>query len=1468
MNRRDQKRHAAAPVIHTADERRLAELGEALSDERPVNWERERSGRPALESTLRRLQQIESLRRAHRTIAELYPTRTTAGAGLFDWGPLRVLEKVGEGGFGEVYRALDTRLQREVALKLRRTGSGGEAEEVGARRFLEEARRLARVRHSNVLVVHGADSHDGRPGFWTDFLRGETLAALLARTGPFDPVEAARVGVALCRALGAVHAAGFVHGDVKASNVMREDGGRILLMDFGATTRRADPDEADPEPPAFGTPLVLAPEIVRGEHARPQSDFYSLGLLLYQIVVGELPFAGSTRSESARRQEGAPRASLHARRPDLPAAFVGVIDRALEPDPSARFGSAAEMERALRTAVPLAAAPQDGGQSLRALLGELGQVPEELCRQLAREAAGALARIHAAEGTVGRIDLDHIWLRLDGSVELRHGTEATGTTHAPAAALDTAEATTAPGESQAPTAPDAKGAAAGDLQALGTALRELTRGASPASCPESSVGFLEAVLSSLIGRAPGPRIATAAELLQVLMDGEEGRWWQMLRREGPRDFRPAVRRLRVARDTALVGRDRDLAALRTAFDEARSGTGRVILLEGDAGIGKTRLVDALLEELLQEGVGLRFLSGTYPPAGGASATDAFVHAFREHLPPGRLEETLASYLPTVPRLVAPLAATLRGDAPLLADATFTRETLPGAFARLTHALGEELPTILLIDDLHFAPPDGRSLFAALAHAVAEQRVLLLGTARPELPEEWTATLARMEHCQLRSLARLTPDEVVRVLAEALDSESLADELAPELSRRTGGNPLFLFEHLRALEETHVVERMENGRWRATASLREVRTPATIEHLIRARLAGLGEEDQELLEVASCCGFEFDPSLVGEALGTGVLPALRRFAGIERRHRLIRSSGRLCEFDHHQVQESLYAWILPQLREQYHAALAAALEARTQACTQDPTALDGALAVALSGHYLRGGRGAEGLRYLRRALDHLSALRPAATVELIDRALAIPGLVAGTERIDLLGQKVRQLPALGRPAEEEAALREMLELADAAKEPAARARARHGLAFFLNRRGKIDAARALLEEAQSLAHASGDAFEEARVAQTQGSLALHAARHEDALRLYARAAALARRAESPLLEAQVHGSIGVACLGLRRLEEALRACEQHLAGARAAGSRSSEAIALGNIAAVLLEAERHDEALPRLEEHLHAAREIGSRLGEAYATGNLGLLYSLQGRSAEALGWLERSLRTARAIGYRLPEAEALQRLGTVYDLLGRDDAARRSHEQALAVGREIQNAHAEGHALLGLGSVAERATDLPGARTLYEQAAVVFSAAGAPADLGEAALRLGVLFRQLDRVDEARMKLREALDRGREIRIAKLEAPALAWLATLPGGDPAAARRRMAEIEDRLPWAVRMEAVYLLGRALDDPELLATAHRMLIFLQTHAPAEDRETMRTGVALYREIAAASPGVRRQNGPETGPVPADSGAEPGS
>jgi eukaryotic-like serine/threonine-protein kinase len=266
------------------------------------------------------------------------------------WGRLLLQERVGAGVYGEVYRAFDDSLRRDVALKLLR--QGGRSADLLAAKVLNEGRLLARVRHRNVVTVHGVDTHDGRVGLWMEYIRGNTLEQLIERQGPFGGREASLIGQDLCRALAAVHAAGLVHRDVKAQNVIREEGGRLVLMDFGTGLLLAD-DDAVKGAPVAGTPLYLAPEVLAGTDASPQSDIYSLGVLLFHLVTGSYPYVARSLAELKRAQERGERKRLHDLRPDLSEGFVHVVERALEANPAERYASVGAMQRGLTHALGL-----------------------------------------------------------------------------------------------------------------------------------------------------------------------------------------------------------------------------------------------------------------------------------------------------------------------------------------------------------------------------------------------------------------------------------------------------------------------------------------------------------------------------------------------------------------------------------------------------------------------------------------------------------------------------------------------------------------------------------------------------------------------------------------------------------------------------------------------------------------------------------------------------------------------------------------------------------------------------------------------------------------------------------------------------------------------------------------------------------------------------------------------------------
>lgn len=263
------------------------------------------------------------------------------------WGPLRVLERVGRGAHGDVYRAWDTRLDREVALKVLRHRNGHAG--TGSSAIVEEARLLARVRHPNVLAVYGADIVDGRVGFWSQFIHGHTLEDEIRERGPFDAAEIVRVGAVLCEALAAVHTAGLLHRDVKAQNVMRDADGNLVLADFGTVRELQEHQYATAD--MAGTPAYLAPEILNGDRASVQSDVYSLGVLLFRIASGSLPAIGRTVDDLRQVHANGRSRNLAALRPDLAAGLVAVVDRALAPDPHSRFESAQVMASALTAAL-------------------------------------------------------------------------------------------------------------------------------------------------------------------------------------------------------------------------------------------------------------------------------------------------------------------------------------------------------------------------------------------------------------------------------------------------------------------------------------------------------------------------------------------------------------------------------------------------------------------------------------------------------------------------------------------------------------------------------------------------------------------------------------------------------------------------------------------------------------------------------------------------------------------------------------------------------------------------------------------------------------------------------------------------------------------------------------------------------------------------------------------------------------
>jgi eukaryotic-like serine/threonine-protein kinase len=197
--------------------------------------------------------------------------------------------------------------------------------------LIAEARAIARVRHPNIVSVYGVDRREGRVGFWSDYIRGQTLSALVAARGPLSAEDAARIGIALCEALAAVHNAGLLHRDIKPGNAMRDENGRVLLMDFGLSQDLLGTAALG------GTPGYLAPELRAGQPASVQSDIYAMGVLLRFLVTGSSAPDTKTPQPNQKLSE--------------------IIAHATNSDPKLRYVSAEQMANALNTVIAAPAAP-------------------------------------------------------------------------------------------------------------------------------------------------------------------------------------------------------------------------------------------------------------------------------------------------------------------------------------------------------------------------------------------------------------------------------------------------------------------------------------------------------------------------------------------------------------------------------------------------------------------------------------------------------------------------------------------------------------------------------------------------------------------------------------------------------------------------------------------------------------------------------------------------------------------------------------------------------------------------------------------------------------------------------------------------------------------------------------------------------------------------------------------------------
>lgn len=269
-----------------------------------------------------------------------------ASDGITEVGKYRVLEQIGEGAMGVVYRALDPMLNRSVAIKVMSDALARDDELRS--RFLREAQAAGSLQHPNVVTVYDFGEVDGHLYIAMEFVSGEDLEAILARRAPITVAQKIEIVVDVLNGLGYAHKRGIVHRDIKPANIRVDEEGRARIMDFGIAHLQSS--KMTRTGLMVGTPAYMAPEQITSGTISPATDIFSVGAVLYELLTGKKPFEGESLQSVFYKIVSATPPDIFSVSPAVPAALNTIAMRALAKDPAARFPSAIEMANALTEA--------------------------------------------------------------------------------------------------------------------------------------------------------------------------------------------------------------------------------------------------------------------------------------------------------------------------------------------------------------------------------------------------------------------------------------------------------------------------------------------------------------------------------------------------------------------------------------------------------------------------------------------------------------------------------------------------------------------------------------------------------------------------------------------------------------------------------------------------------------------------------------------------------------------------------------------------------------------------------------------------------------------------------------------------------------------------------------------------------------------------------------------------------------
>jgi tetratricopeptide (TPR) repeat protein/class 3 adenylate cyclase len=1239
-------------------------------------------------------------------------------------GRYEILDELGSGGMGVVYRARDLRLERVVALKFLPPHLG--ADEQAKQRFLVEAQAAAALDHPNICTIHEiGETDDGSLYLAMPFYDGETLKQRVAG-GALPPEHATDIAIQVAQGLATAHDRGIIHRDIKPANLVVTREGVVKILDFGIA-KLGDVTLTSPGVTP-GTVAYMSPEQARGDDVDGRTDLWSLGVLLHEMLTGERPFRGPSDGAVLDAIRTADPQPIGALRADVPAGLQRVVDRALAKDQEDRFPTALAMVQALEAVRDPSSIDVMGEGERRqativactvsgydALVG--GLVPAEmdsLARRIRVEAA-AVAERHG--GTLNRCAGDEIVLLFgiptahedDGiraarsALEL-HGLlralseetgQRTGLTFRLHTGIDTGRVIV--------HAQDGRNGE-GVYRIDGSAAHLAQRLAAHAGADEVwATPEWQHLIGTFFETEPREALAVRGRKQPMIPV-------RVLGASGYRTRLEAAEKLGL---TPFTGRSAELSTLQRSFHDALGGEGQFVTITGEAGIGKSRLLHEFRKTVHGEGVSC--LLGRCQSDGGRVPYLPFTEILRAILRIGErsggvLASTLArirsigpeleEFIPLYLHLLSMPSTEFRVPGHLQGDAL--RLAIEEALAALLTLSTRRHPVVVLLEDWHWADDASRSALEQVAELVSGYPLLVVVTSRSGYGVRW-GTSGQRTAVPLRPLDARS---LFALLKSFLRVKSVPQDLGALFHERTGGNPFFLEEICMALLEEGAI-RIEGGEARPTGPLQLLDLPDSIEAVIRARLDRLDRPSRDVLRLASVVGREFTRAILERTVtnGEGLPEALEKLkaAGLVQQAQIVPEV--LYRFKHVLMQEVVYASLLEHQRRDLHGRVGARIEEIGQDRIEDH--LD-----RLAHHFSRAEEWQKAVVYGMRSAERAAALAQyAEALQVLDRTRRwLIHLPEGSARedalLEILLRQERLCETLGQRDRQQQIISELIRLLgpDGDRARLAEVYLRQGDVCTLLRR--FDEGEQALQRSLGIQRELADETGELKALRSLGLLRWYQGRNREALTCIAEVVAMDReRNDVGALVGDLSSlastlrAVGEATEARTRLDEGLAIAEEAIVkGSPMAGDlRVKQAYILNALAFLYREAGDLDAALECLERAGRIAEVKRLPVYLPYHHAVAAHVYLQQGRIEESLARYQVAVEFARKSKYVPGLSQTLLTQGQVLLGLNRYDEALPCLEEAAALFDQLQDREAEAHIWSEIATAYEGRQDYAGA---------------------------------------------------------------------------------------------------------------------------------------------------------------------------